>query len=123
MGTKDNMWDRLRGGKHGQQAEAATQNTGGGSVAEPSDKSQTPASIRKGIYLSALIYIEGEQAPAANFNALAKAALTDRLAGKNSPEYAGLAMTLKKAEEQTDVAGDSGEGESGKSKKGDKFEF
>ena len=78
----------------------------------------SPATIRKGIYLSALIYIEGDQPPPEDFNALAKAALKDRLTGKNNPQYAGLTMTMKKVEEVTDV-GEDGDSE----EKGGKFEF
>jgi hypothetical protein len=82
-----------------------------------------PATIRKGIYLSALIYVEGDQAPAENFNALAKAALKQRLTGKGVD---GLQMTLKKVEEKTDVEDDGDHGEpdaTAGGKKEDKFDF
>lgn len=85
-------------------------------------KSKAPAIIRKGIYLSALIYIEGEQAPDENFNELAKAALKDKMAGDNNPEYARLTIILKRVEEQTDVEEDEDETGNG-AEKGDQFEF
>src|SRR2546423_10755477 len=118
MEAKNNLWDKLRGGKHDQQPEPSAQSGEKGDATQSTSQSQTPATMRKGIYLSALIYIEGDQPPAENFNAHAKAALKDRLDGKNSPEYAGLTMTLKKVEEQTDVEEDGKE-----SDKGGKFEF
>lgn len=98
--------------------------------ATPSQKGQsqreagvhdTPkAVIRKGIYLSALVYIEGDMAPADDFanpatDAL-KAALNDALKG----DHGGFTMTLKKVEVQNDVeqADDAG----GSPKEG-KFQF
>jgi hypothetical protein len=122
MGAKNSFWDRLRSGRLNQQAENNTQSRGKSNVTQPTDKPRKPTTIRKGIYLSALIYIEGEQPPAENFNVLAKAALKDRLAGKNSPDYAGLTMTLKKVQEQTDVE-EAGDGDKSNNEKGDKFEF
>jgi hypothetical protein len=82
---------------------------------EPAE--EPPAKIRKGIYLSALIYVEGEQAPAENFSATAKSAVRDALDG----EHDGLSITLKKLEAKTDVEQeDEGKGEG----KGEgKFEF
>lgn len=61
------------------------------------------AVIRKGIYVSALVYIEGDMAPADNFanpatDAL-KAALNDALKGNRG----NFTMTLKKVEVQNDV--------------------
>lgn len=124
MEAKDNLRGRLRGGKHGKQTEAKAQSASANSVAQPTSESQGPATIRKGIYLSTLIYIEGDQPPAQDFNALAKAALKDRLAAKNSPEYADLTMTLKKVEEQTDIQERDEESKNGgKDEKGGKFEF
>src|SRR5437879_9538013 len=119
MGKEDNTWNKRPSGEQGQQASGNRKWRQKRDMAEPTDKSQAPATIHKGIYLSALIYIEGDQAPAENFNALAKAALKDRLAGKNSPEYAGLTMSLKKVEEQTDVEDDG----NGKGADSGKFEF
>lgn len=112
--------------------EAGAQDKGdqGGKRSKPRRKPgdggrETPTTIRKGIYLNALIYIEGDQVPAENFNALAKAALRDRLAWKHDPEHDKLVMTLKKAEEQTDVEADEGSDEEDKPDGGteEKFEF
>jgi hypothetical protein len=80
---------------------------------EGRDEQEKPKSIRKGIYLSALIYIEGEQAPAEDFSPVAKAALKDALG--NAPE--GLSITLKKVEAKNDVEAEEEEAEP------PKFEF
>ena len=103
-------------------------NVSGGTEAKGAKQGQAqsaPATIRKGIYLSALIYIEGDAPPAQNFNALAKVALADRLASKHDPEHDALEMTLKKVEEKTDVEEDGNEeSDAGKDKdKEEKFEF
>ena len=84
---------------------------------EPAEE-EPPAKIRKGIYLSALIYVEGEQAPAENFSSTAKSALREALDG----EHNGLTITLKKLEAQTDVEQEE-EQEESKSKGEEKFEF
>jgi len=89
-------------------------------MAKPDQDQQNdnPATIRKGIYLSALIYVEGDYPPAQDFMAPAKAALKDSLKGKHN----GLTLTLKKVEVKNNVE-DEDEGEGQASKKGDKFEF
>jgi hypothetical protein len=79
----------------------------------------SPATIRKGIYLSALIYVEGDQAPATDFATPAKAALRDALSNALKGDHGGLNMTLKKIEVRNDVEDeDAGDGD-----KGSKFEF
>ena len=79
----------------------------------------SPATIRKGIYLSALIYIEGDQAPASDFATPAKAALTNVLSKALKGKHGGLSMALKKIEVRNDVEDEDG---SDGSKEG-KFEF
>ena len=82
----------------------------------------SPASIRKGVYLSALIYVEGDQAPAENFTALATSALKDALTSAlkvgAQRRHGGLSMTLKSVDAVNDVEQD--DGQSAKSKK---FQF
>jgi hypothetical protein len=79
----------------------------------------SPATIRKGIYLSALIYVEGDLAPAADFATPAKAALRDVLSDALKGDHGGLTMTLKKIEVRNDVQDEEETGGS----KGSKFEF
>jgi hypothetical protein len=79
---------------------------------------QKPKTIQKGVYLSALVYVKGEQPPAENFTALATSALKDALASALKGDHGGLSMTLKKVEVQNDVEQDDGQ-----SAKGEKFQF
>lgn len=85
---------------------------------------KTPA-IRKGIYLSALIYIEGDQSAPEDFTTLTTSALKERLASAFEGEQDGLTMTLKKVEVVNDVEEDEedsspeGEGE----EEEEKFQF
>src|SRR5215208_3857587 len=58
--------------------------------------------IKKGIYLSALIYVEGEQAAPADFDAVAIDALKKRLS-RAIEEGGELRMTVKKIEVKNDV--------------------
>jgi hypothetical protein len=74
-----------------------------------------PATIRKGIYISALVYIEGDQAPAADFATSAKSALKAALAG----DHDGLTMTVKNLEVKNNVE-DEQASDGGKESK---FEF
>jgi hypothetical protein len=64
---------------------------------------QKTPTIRKGIYLSALIYIEGDQPAPEDFTALAASALKKRLASAFESEQDGLAMALKKVEVVNDI--------------------
>ena len=64
---------------------------------------QKTPTIRKGIYLSALIYVEGDQPAPEDFTALATSALKKRLASAFEGEQDGLAMTLRKVEVVNDV--------------------
>jgi hypothetical protein len=59
--------------------------------------------MRKGIYLSALIYIEGDQAPAENFAALSKDALKRALDGCLTGSHNDLTMSLKQISVQNDI--------------------
>ncbi|HEX9988848.1 MAG TPA: hypothetical protein VGE45_10285 [Chloroflexia bacterium] len=64
---------------------------------------QKTPTIRKGIYLSALIYIEGDQPAPEDFTALATSALEKRLATAFEGEQDGLTVTLKKVEVVNDI--------------------
>jgi hypothetical protein len=70
---------------------------------------QKTPTIRKGIYLSALIYIEGDQPAPDNFTSLTASALKKRLASAFEGEQDGLTMTLKKVEVVNDVEEDDTE--------------
>ena len=59
--------------------------------------------IRKGIYLSALVYVEGEQAAPEDFAALATSALKEALAETFRERHGGLSMSLKGIEVRNDV--------------------
>ena len=89
---------------------------------------QSPTStIKKGIYLSALVYVEGNQAPADDFNSLSISLLKKNLNAFFSTPHDGLTMSLKSVDVQNDVevddgGGDSATGTAGK-KKEDKFQF
>lgn len=78
------------------------------------------ATIRKGIYLSALIYIEGDLAAADDFIGPATTTLKSVLNNALSGAHGGLTMTLKQVEVRNDVEqGDTAEG----SRAGEKFQF
>lgn len=64
---------------------------------------QKTPTIRKGIYLSALIYIEGDQPAPEDFTALTTAALKKRLSSAFEGEQEGLTMSVKKVEVMNDV--------------------
>jgi hypothetical protein len=57
--------------------------------------SSNPATIRKGVYLSALIYVEGDQAPAEDFNGLTTSTLKKILGDLFSTPHDGLTFALK----------------------------
>lgn len=73
----------------------------------PTEAEQMPPTIRKGIYLSALIYIEGDQPAPEDFTAWATSALKKTLASGFEGEHEGLSMTVKKVEVRNDVEEDS----------------
>ena len=74
--------------------------------------------ISKAIYLSALIYIEGEQPPADDFMGMATAVLKETLGEALKGEHNGLTMSLKSVEVRNDIEEDDGEGEAE-----EKFQF
>jgi hypothetical protein len=95
-----------------------------------------PATMKKGIYLSALIYVEGFQAPADDFNSFSISLLKKHLNECFAAPHDGVAMTLKSVDVQNDVetedsseSGDAGEKKSapstdkGRKKKEEKFQF
>lgn len=65
-------------------------------------KPEVEATIKKGIYLSALVYIEGEQAAPTDFATTATAALKEKLRTAFD-EKDDLRMTLKKVEVRNDI--------------------
>jgi len=90
------------------------------------DEGEQP--IRKGIYLSALIWVEGDWPAARDFMGPAKAAAKDALGRALEGEHDGLTLRLKGLEVRNDVEddGDDGESESeaaGKKEDKEKFEF
>ncbi|HYO50890.1 MAG TPA: hypothetical protein VEW94_13650 [Chloroflexia bacterium] len=90
------------------------------SAPDPANKAtQKTHTIRKGIYLSALIYIEGDQPAPEDFAALTTSALKKRLASAFESEQDGLAMTLKKVE----VVNDIEEEDAGDEFQEEKFQF
>jgi hypothetical protein len=94
MATDDKRVRRVKAQKRKEEGAQET-----GKESEGSGEPEEPKSIREGIYLSALIYVEGEQAPTEDFSPVAKAALRKALA--NEPE--GISMALKKVEVKNDV--------------------
>jgi len=75
------------------------------------EKSGAETVIKKGIYLSALIYVEGEQAAPEDFAALTTAALKEKLKAALERDDSGLRMSLKKIEAQNDVEEDEAKGQ------------
>lgn len=111
-----------------QQPNSASETTGKAEAARTQAAPQTPApaptaapaTIRKGIYLSALIYVEGDLPPAADFIGPATAAVKKAISSVPAGDHAGLSMTLK----SVDVQNNAGDAE-GKAKLGgeSKFQF
>jgi hypothetical protein len=89
-----------------------------GEETEAGEKS-TPT-IRKGIYLSALVYVEGDQAAFEDFTSTATSALKEALGETFKANPGSLSMTVKKVEVQNDV--EQGEDDSG-DKEEEKFQF
>lgn len=75
------------------------------------EKSSAETVIKKAIYLSALIYVEGEQAAPEDFAALTTAALKEKLKAALERDDSGLRMSLKKIEAQNDVEEDEAKGQ------------
>jgi hypothetical protein len=92
------------------------------SQAEPSAEGEQ--TMRKGIYLSALIWVEGDWPAARDFASPAKAAAKGALSQALEGEHDGLTLRLKSLEVRTDVEEDNGEDEDAAGKpKEEKFEF
>ena len=91
--------------------------------AAPDEEAKPSNVIRKGIYLSALIYIEGDMPAPDDFISPTTKALKSVLDQALKGEHDGLSMTLKKVEVRNDIEQDDEE-EAGKdSDKEEKFQF
>jgi len=109
MGTRSRGFKRRGSGTKSQEAVAgegksATPQTAAAQPTKPDI--ETPPTIRKGIYLSALIYVEADQPPAEDFTAAATSALKDAFQAALKETSSGLTMTLKKVEVRNDVEED-----------------
>jgi hypothetical protein len=89
--------------------------------AAPSEQGKPANVIRKGIYLSALIYVEGDMPAPDDFISPATNALKSVLAEALKGEHDGLGMTLKKVEVRNDVEQEDEEAEGGGQE--EKFQF
>ena len=88
----------------------------------PAEPAKPDNVIRKGIYLSALIYVEGDMPAPDDFISPTTKALTSVLDHALKGEHDGLSMTLKKVEVRNDIEqGD--EEEANDSGKEEKFQF
>ena len=96
-----------------------------GDTAEPPAATRLEAeeksapTIRKGIYLSALVYVEGDMPAPEDFIGPATAALKDALYEAFKSDPGGLTMVLKKVEVQNDIE----QAEDDNSARGEKFQF
>lgn len=90
----------------------------------PTEEAKPANVIRKGIYLSALIYVEGDMPAPDDFISPTTKALKSVLDMALKGEHDGLSMTLKRVEVQNDVEQDEeGEEEGEDSDKEEKFQF
>ncbi|MEA2576295.1 MAG: hypothetical protein QOH93_3593 [Chloroflexia bacterium] len=87
----------------------------------PADQAKPANAIRKGIYLSALIYVEGDVPAPDDFISPATNAVKSALEQALKGEHGGLSMTLKKVEVRNDVEQDDTQKE-GKAQE-EKFQF
>ena len=93
-------------------------------VESPPVEPGRPASvIRKGIYLSALIYVEGDLPAPDDFISPATNALKSVLGEALKDEHDGLSMTLKKVEVRNDIEQDDEEEEAKGEEQEEKFQF
>ncbi|MDQ3704785.1 MAG: hypothetical protein M3437_06095 [Chloroflexota bacterium] len=89
---------------------------------DPAEEAKPANVIRKGIYLSALIYVEGDMPAPEDFISPTTKALKSVLDRALEGEHDGLSMTLKKVEVQNNVEQeDEEEAEDGG--KEEKFQF
>jgi hypothetical protein len=65
--------------------------------------SPPPLRIHKGVYLSALIYVEGSEDPSADFNSLTISALKANLNQFFAEAHDGLMMTLKNVNVENNI--------------------
>jgi len=123
------MATRSRSGRK-QKAEGSGQKAVGGEQqakdepASPISDAPTPEeksvpTIHKGVYLSALVYVEGDMPAPEDFTSTATSALKEALGEASKSIPGGLSMSVKKVEVQNDV--EQEEGESGD--KEEKFQF
>jgi hypothetical protein len=89
---------------------AARQDGSASGKATPKEASEP---MRKGIYLSALIYVEGDRAPADDFNALTTSALRRTLESCLTGTHGDLTMTLKQIDVRNDIEIEDKEEDSG----------
>lgn len=89
-------------------------------AAEPAEQAQPSNVIRKGIYLSALVYLEGDMPAPDDFISPAKKALKSVLEEALKGEHDGLSMTLKKVVVRNDIEQDEEEEGDGEE---EKFQF
>lgn len=88
----------------------------------PAEEPEAKPTIRKGIYLSALIYVEGDMPAPDDFIGPATNALKPVLEQALKGEHDGLSMALKKVEVRNDVEQEAEEGE-GEEQPEEKFQF
>jgi hypothetical protein len=95
------------------------------SPSAPAEPPKPANVIRKGIYLSALIYVEGDMPAPEDFIAPATKALKSVLDEALEGEHDGLSMALKKVEVRNDVEQDDEEEEEEEEGEGqeEKFQF
>lgn len=105
------------------QEQAQTQGTAPGEQAEsaPAERAKPANVIRKGIYLSALIYVEGDMPAPDDFISPSTNALKSVLDQALRGEHDGLSMQLKKIEVRNDIEQDDEEDEG--SGEEEKFQF
>jgi hypothetical protein len=101
----------------GEQQASDTPNSPAGDTPAPDEKSVP--TIHKGVYLSALVYVEGDQPAPEDFTSTATSALKEALGEASKSIPGGLSMSVKKVEVQNDVEQD----EDNSQDKEEKFQF
>ena len=87
---------------------------------QPTPTEDAPT-IRKGVYLSVLIYVEGEMPAPEDFTSQATGALKDALGEAFKAHPGGLSMSVKRVEVQNDV--EESESNDDADKEEEKFQF
>jgi hypothetical protein len=90
-------------------------------ASQPTPARDDAPTIHKGVYLSALVYVEGDLPAPEDFTGPATSALKEALGEAFKATPGGLNLTLKKVEVQNDV--EQEETEEGKSAGEEKFQF